>query len=162
MKVKDRDIFHGTQQSGFPQKTSTNWVRTNHWLWKKTKTDILMHSNPGLLWAGATLPLGQLRERLKNPVFPLGPCSDSQRPQNRLMAHPWSSSIINNQTSWLGLSTGLSLVSSKDACRADRESQSGMWHIQITIFLGGKKLLPRLRLTGYLNPSGWLCTIWGC
>ena len=109
-------------------------------LWKETKTDILMHSTPGLLWAGATFPLGQLRERLKNPVFPLGPCSDSQRPQKRLMAHPWSSSIINNQTSWLGLSTGLSLVSSKDTCRADRESQSGMWHIQITIFLGGKNV----------------------
>lgn len=137
-KWRTETSCHGTQQSGFPQKTSTNWVRTNHWLWKETKTDILMHSTPGLLWAGATFPLGQLRERLKNPVFPLGPCSDSQRPQKRLMAHPWSSSIINNQTSWLGLSTGLSLVSSKDTCRADRESQSGMWHIQITIFLGGK------------------------
>lgn len=98
-----------------------------------------MHSTPVLLWAGATLPLGQLRERLKNPVFPLGPCSDSQRPQHRRMAHPWSSIIINNQTSWLGISTGLSLVSSKEACRADRESQSRMWHIKITIFLGEKK-----------------------
>lgn len=140
-KWKDRDIFHGTPAwSRFFRRKHppTGWELITGF----TKENKDRHSHA----FKSRTPLGQEPLSLwvnwgawKNPVFPLGPCSDSQRTEQTIsIPGPAASSIT--KPSWLGLSTGLSLVSSKTACRADRESQSDMTYTNHYISEGEKKI----------------------
>lgn len=153
MEAKDGDILSRSSVVSCLQKIPSE----NQSMALEEDKDLhpFMPSTSGPLWAEAILPLGKSRECLKILVF----SKDSQLQKHMLMTHPWASSIINNETTWVGLSTGLSLVSSEDTCCADRESRSRMWHIKITIFLG-KKWLTCLKRTGYLNLSGWMHVFW--